>query len=174
MKGKSKSKFKSKKEEEGLIEELKNQLVRALADYDNLRKRTETEIEDKVRLAKARLTLKLISVFDMLAEAQEHLKDSGLAITIKEFEDVLTEEGLEKIDAERGMKFDEEIHEAVEVVNTPVGKKGKATGPETSGQEGEIVEELLTGWKFVDGPVIRASKVKVYKEAQKSNVKGEN
>lgn len=150
---------KSKKEEKDLVEELKNQLARALADYDNLRKRTEAEIKDKVRLVKARLTLKLISVFDMLVEAQEHLKDSGLAMVIKEFEGVLTEEGLEKIDAKREMKFDEEIHEAVEVINTPVGKKGKATG-----QEGEIVEELLTGWKFVDGPVIRASKVKVFKK----------
>jgi hypothetical protein len=33
---------------------------------------------------------------------------------------------------------------------------------------------LLAGWKFADGSVIRASKVKVYKEARKSNVKGEN
>jgi len=143
---------KTKGKEEIQENELKAQLARALADYDNLRKRTETEIEDKVRLAKARLTLKLISVFDMLAEAQEHLKDSGLAITIKEFEDVLTEEGLEKINAEKGTKFDEEIHEVVEVVD-----KGKGKG-------GTIVEELLAGWKFADGSVIRASKVKVFKK----------
>jgi len=149
-----KSKFKSKKANKGAGNEMRNQLARALADYDNLRKRTQVEIEDKVRLAKARLTLKFISIFDMLEEAQEHLKDGGLAITIKEFEDILTQEGLEKIRAEEGMKFDEEIHEAVGVVGEGAGKNG------------EIVEELLTGWKFADGPVIRASKVKVYKKSK--------
>lgn len=152
MREKSKSKFKSKKADKNAVNEVRNQLARALADYDNLRKRMEVEIEDKVSLVKAGLTLKLISVFDMLEEAQEHLKDSGLAITIKEFEDVLTEEGLEKINVEKGMKFDEEIHEAVEVVDKDKGKGGT------------IVEELLAGWKFTDGPVIRASKVKVFKK----------
>ncbi len=82
---------KTKGKEEIQANELKAQLARALADYDNLRKRTQVEIEDKVRLAKARLTLKFISIFDMLEEAQEHLKDGGLAITIKEFENLMSE-----------------------------------------------------------------------------------
>jgi molecular chaperone GrpE len=152
MRGKRTKKIKKFSEAE--LEDLRNQLARALADYDNLRKRTEAEIEDRVAIVKARLVIKLISVFDMLEEAQEHLKDSGLAITIKEFEDVLTQEGLGKIDAKKGMKFDEEIHEAVEVINPPSGGKGKSR---------EIVEVLLTGWKFTGGPVIRPAKVKVYK-----------
>jgi len=145
-------KSKLKKREEIQIGELKAQLVRALADYDNLRKRTETEIEDKVRLAKARMVLKILSVFDMLKEAQEHLKDSGLAITLKELEEILTDEGLEKIEADKGIIFDEEVHEVVEVVS------------EGKGKNGEIVEELLEGWKFTEGPIIRASKVKVLKK----------
>jgi molecular chaperone GrpE len=140
------------KGEEIQVNELKGQLVRALADYDNLRKRTETEIEDRVRLVKARLVLKLLSIFDMLKEAQEHLKDSGLAITIKELEEILKEEGLEKIEARQGTMFDEEVHEAVEVIS-----KGK-------GKDGEIIKDLLAGWKFIDGPIIRASKVKVFKK----------
>jgi molecular chaperone GrpE len=153
MGGKSKLKSKPVKREEIQVNELKEQLIRALADYDNLRKRTETEIEDKARLVKARLVLKLLSVFDMLKEAQEHLKDSGLAITLREFEDVLTEEGLEKIEVEKGTKFDEELHEAVEIVEPQKGKIKSET----------IAEELLSGWKFTDGPIIRPSKVRVYK-----------
>lgn len=152
MGGKSKQKLKKVGKSEIEVNELKGQLARALADYDNLRKRTETEIEDKVRYEKARLVLKLLSVFDMLEEAQEHLKDSGLAITIKELEEIVTDEGIEKIEAGEGLIFDEEVHEAVEVIS------------EGERENGEIIEELLTGWKFSDGPIIRAAKVKVYKK----------
>ena len=155
MRGKSKS----KKEEKGSVGELRNQLARALADYDNLRKRVEREREDFSKIASLNLISRLLPVFDMLEEAQEHLKDSGLAITIKEFEDVLLEEGLERIYAKKGMRFDEKNHEAVEVVDLTANRKGKAAEP-----GGEIIEELLSGWKFTDGPVVRASKVKVNKE----------
>ena len=137
-------------------EELKEQLARALADYDNLRKRVERERGDIGKLAKATVVVQLLPVYDMLEGAQKHLNDSGLAITIEEFKKVLKEEGIEKIDAKQGDMFDEELHEAVEVVDkNSKGKKG----------EGKISEVILTGWKLVDGPIIRPVKVKVYKQS---------
>jgi len=98
-------------------EELKEQLARALADYDNLRKRIEREKEDLGKLANIKLVIRLLPVFDMLEGAQRHLSDSGLAITIEEFMKVLKEEGIEKIESAPGDKFDEEVHEVVEVVD---------------------------------------------------------
>ena len=92
--------------------------------------------------------MKLLPVLDMLYEAQEHLKDSGIEITLKEFEEILKEEGVSKIDAGKGNLFDEKAHEAVEVV------KGK-------GRKGMIVDEILTGWQYENGMVIRPAKVKV-------------
>jgi molecular chaperone GrpE len=131
------------------LEKVKNQLIRALADYDNLRKRTEREREGFEKIASVKFAVKMLTVFDMIEEAQRHLKDSGIALTLEEFKKILEEEGIEKIKMGQGDKFNEEICEAVEVV-----KNGKG---------GKIVEVVLTGWKFSDGPVIRPIKVKVSK-----------
>jgi molecular chaperone GrpE len=152
-----KKRRKRKETEIKRVKELEGQLARALADYDNLRRRTENEIEDRVRIEKIRFFVKLLSIFDMLINAQEHLSDAGLAIAIKEFEDSLLEEGIEKIDPPAGgkknMKFNEELHEAVEVISSPAGGKKK----------GIIAEVILNGWKFIEGPVIRPTKVKVFR-----------
>jgi len=141
-------KTKKKSTEKEDIDKLKNQLARALADYDNLRKRIEKEKDEFVVIANIKLIMKLLPVWDMLYEAQEHVKDSGIEITLKEFEEVFKEEGVSKIDAGKGNLFDEKVHEAVEVV------KGK-------GKKGVIVDEMLTGWQYENGMVIRPAKVKV-------------
>ena len=143
------------KRRKGEAEQLKGQLARALADYDNLRKRVEREREEYGAYAKVTLMARLLPVFDMLEGAQGHLKDSGLAITIEEFEKVLKEEGIEKIEIEEGHEFDEELHEVVEAIDKPAKGKKKS---------GKVSEVILTGWKLVDGPVIRPVKVKVYKK----------
>jgi len=132
-------------------EVLKNQLARALADYDNLRKRVERERQDIEKFVSLRLILRLLSVFDTLEVAQSHLKDQGLQIAVGEFRKVLEEEGLEEIRPARGEKFNHDIHEAIESVS--------------GGKEGEIVEVVLSGWKFKDGPVVRVAKVKATKSS---------
>jgi molecular chaperone GrpE len=142
-------KQKTTKTNEKELEKAKNQLARALADYDNLRKRIEREREGFEKIASTRFAVKMVTVFDMIEEAQRHLKDSGIALTLEEFKKILQEEGIEKIEVGQGDKFNEEICEAVEVVK--------------NGKDGKIVEVVLTGWKFSDGPVIRPIKVKVSK-----------
>lgn len=130
---------------------LKDQLARALADYDNLRKRYEAERQIWVRFASEKLVLKLLPILDALRQAQRHLKDSGLAMTIKQIEDIFKEEGLEEIKPEIGANFDHNLHEATEAV-------------EGKGKSGKILEAVLSGWKFSDGPVIRHARVKVSKK----------
>lgn len=130
---------------------LKEQLARALADYDNLRKRVERERQDLEKLVSLKVIVKLLPILDMLEGIQKHLKDSGLAIAVKEFEDVLNDDGFERIGVSPGEAFNEDLHEAVEVVNLKDKKNG------------EIVEEILSGWKYGDGFVIRPTKVKVNK-----------
>ncbi len=144
----------TKKKTEG-VKHLKGQLARALADYDNLRKRTEREREEFGKLANVRLIVRLLPVYDILEGAQKHLNDTGIAVTLEEFTKVLKDEGIEKIEANPGDKFDEEVHEAVAVENPPAGGKSK---------EGKITKIILSGWKVVDGPIIRPVKVKVGKK----------
>jgi molecular chaperone GrpE len=132
------------------LDELKNQLARALADYDNLRKRVEKDKEHFTKIASITLVDKLLPVLDMLKDAQKHLKDSGIEIVISEFEAVLNEEGVVKINTKKGDDFDENLHEVVEVISN---KKS----------EGKILEIVLEGWRIKNGPVIRPTKVKVGK-----------
>ena len=143
---KNREKQKSENEEKG--QDLKDQLVRALADYDNLRKRVEVEKEVWTKVIGARVIAKFLPILDNLESAQIHLKDQGLAISISEFKKALNEEGLEEIKPEIGSIFDEKIMEVIEVV------------------EGEykntIAELILSGWKYVDDTIVRHAKVKVF------------
>jgi molecular chaperone GrpE len=136
---------------------LKNQLVRTLADYDNLRKRTDEERVSFIKYASQEILQNLLPVLDTLENAQVHLKDSGLQIAISQFKDVLKQEGLEEINPKVGENFDENLMEVIDVVEEK-DKQSLSGIPDNT-----IAEVLTSGWKFADGQVIRHAKVKVFK-----------
>ncbi len=140
-----------KKEKE--VEVLKSQLARALADYDNLRKRVEKEREELIKFASLSLFEKLMPVFDMLNQAQKHLNDDGLKGVVGELKRVLKEEGIVEISVSPGEEFNENFHEAIEVEK-----------PKEKEKKGKIAEVFLNGWMLEGGKVIRPAKVKVYGE----------
>ena len=130
------------------VDELRNQLARALADYDNLRKRSEIEREVLLKFSSERIITRVLPILDSLENAQKHLKDGGLAIIIVDFKKLLCDEMLEEISPKKGDIFNEELHEAIEACE--------------GGKKGTILEVVLPGWKFKEGPVLRHGKVKVY------------
>ncbi|OFY46457.1 MAG: nucleotide exchange factor GrpE, partial [Bacteroidetes bacterium RBG_13_44_24] len=79
-------------------------------------------------------------------------KDEGLGNIIKELVRIISEEGMENVEAETGFPFDENLHEAVELEKVEDGSKS-----------GLISQVLLEGWRIKEGPVIRPAKVIVYK-----------
>ena len=119
-----------------------------MADYDNLRKRTAEEKEVWTRFLSQRILLKLLPILDILEAAEKHFNDKGLVLAVEGFKKVLKEEELEEIKPKVGEFFDHEIHEAVEL--------------KAGGKKGQIAELVLTGWKFINGPVLRFARVKVY------------
>lgn len=129
---------------------LKEQLARALADYDNLRKRAETEKIAWAKFASQGILIKLLPVLDILESANSHLGDAGLKIALTEFRKVLGEEGLVEINPKKGKAFDPKEEEAVESLD--------------GGRPGTVAEVTLTGWKFIEGPIVRVAKVKVFKK----------
>ena len=140
------------------VDTLKNQLARALADYDNLRKRSEAEKSVWSKFAKEQILVKLLPALDNLELVQKHLGDQGLAVAIAQFTDVFKEEGVERVDIDGD--FDENIHEAIDIAEG--GKKGK------------IAEVIQSGYKFADGTVIRPAKVRVYDgKSEARNTKSE-
>jgi molecular chaperone GrpE len=132
------------------LEIVKGMLARALADYDNLSKRIEREKQDLGKIASVGVIIKLLPVLDNLESAQNHLQDAGLAISIGEFQKVLSDEGLTEIRPKIGDEFDHETMEAIEVV--------------TGMSNNRVAELVLTGWKYSDGTVVRHAKVKVSKK----------
>lgn len=131
---------------QGQIEDLTNRWKRALADYQNLEKRYEREREDFVAFASANLILKLVGILGHLEKATANLKDKGLEIIVGEFKRVLSEEGLEEIEAE-GKEFSPELMEAVDVV---LGK-----------DENKVGEVISKGY-LLKGKLLLPAKVKVF------------
>ena len=130
--------------------ELRSQLARALADYDNLRKRVDRERSDFEKLANLKLVIRLLPVLEILRKAQKHLKDPGIELTLSEFEQALVSEGIEEIKVTLGDSFNPELHEAIDTV---AGE----------GNKGKIMEVASSGWRFTQGPVIRHAQVRVTK-----------
>lgn len=153
MKDKTKIKKQEIKNDNSEIDLLKSQLMRALADYDNLRKRTEEEKLTWIKFATQKFITDLIPILDIFEASLKHTNDQGLAIGVSQMKDLLRQEGLEEIKPELGEAFDENLHEVSETV------AGKVE------DEGKISEVILHGWKFVGGQVVRHARVKVYKNA---------
>ena len=141
---------KGKKPENKEIERLKNQLARTLADYDNLRKRIESEKIVWEQIASTRAISGFLPIFDMLLDAQKHLKDPGLEIVTGEFRKSLNDLGVEEIRAAVGDEFNPLEEEAVDLV--------------AEGKENTIAKVVQIGWKIKNQPfIIRPAKVKVNK-----------
>lgn len=98
-------------------QDLKNRYLRTLADFDNLRKRTEREKADFFRYATAAVLKDLLPILDNFDRALEHSDaddefHKGVELIYKQLYDVLYRNGLRPID-EVGVHFDPNIHEAV-------------------------------------------------------------
>jgi len=132
------------------IGELEAQLQRALADYDNLRRRVDREAGEFEPRIKSRVFSRILPTLDMFYDVQSHLQDGGLAMAIGELENNLREEQIIKIEVTPGDVFSEELHEAIDAV-------------EEEGESGTIKEVSQAGWRLADGPIIRHAKVVVYK-----------
>lgn len=148
---------KIKKNEENVLDEteiLRTQLARALADYDNLRKRTDEEKGIWFKVAASRVIEKFLGIYDMLVSAQSHLNDPGLAIVLGEFKKVIEEEGYEELNLSLGeTEFDSQMMEVIETIGTDEENK-----------VGKVAEVVMGGWKNKNNDeVLRHAKVKVYK-----------
>lgn len=136
------------KELEKKVEELTNNWKRALADYQNLQKRVEEEKKNWLQVVNKNIIEKLLPVIDTLEQASIHLKDQGLALALKQFKNVLKNEGVVEIEA-LGKTFDPTIHDCVDT--------------EEGEEENKISHVFTKGYKL-NGIVLRPSQVRVIKK----------
>ena len=146
------------KKQKEKAEKNKDRYLRALADYENLEKRTKKERSRLLQNANENLLMKFLELADTLEKAKssflnstivsDELKEGFLAIE-RQFSSILTNEGVEKLES-LGNIFDPAFHEAV-FVRTDSGE-----GEDT------ILEVVQTGYKLND-TLLRPSKVIIAK-----------
>jgi len=132
-------------------EKLKNQFQRSLADYANLKLRSERERLNLLKSSNADLICKLLPVIDNFNRAIKAKDDDtqsiGISMIYKQLNSILEEEGLKKIEAE-GKEFDPNLHDALMMEENDEYK------------DGTIIEVFEPGYMFKD-KLIRTAKVKV-------------
>ena len=145
---KDKNKKHEEIKEDSELENLENQLKRALADYQNLEKRIHEEKSSWIKTANKELLLRLIPGLDSLILAEKHTQDEGVKISIKHFLDILEQEGVKQIET-KGKDFDPNLMEAVSA---------------TEGEDGKVLEELRAGY-VLNGQTLRPAQVIVGKNS---------
>ncbi len=126
--------------------DLENNLKRALADYQNLKKRSEAERQILAKFSASVVLAKLLPVLDDLSRAQAHLQDPGLDLAVKQFLAVLTEEGVKEMNL-LNQPFNPELAECAEMVPGP---------------KNQVMAVINQGYTLYDR-ILRPAKVKVGK-----------
>lgn len=137
------------------LEDTKRRYLTALADYQNLQKRTSKVQSEARDRGVADFLKRLLPVVDTLDKAMEMCSKSdldkkvmdGLEMFSIQFSDMLSKEGLKEIEA-MGKKFDPNLHEAMCKQN--VADKG----------DEEVVQVFEKGYQFKE-LVLRCAKVVV-------------
>lgn len=110
-------------EMQALLDEAREQHLRALAELDNTRKRAQRDIENAHRFALDRFVADLAPVRESLemglgaagGEGAKGALAEGLAMTLKQLDQVLAKYGVALVDPV-GAAFDPELHEAMQTV----------------------------------------------------------
>lgn len=144
--------------------ELKDQLLRSLAEVENVRRRAQREREDSARYAVKPLAQDLLAVRDNLcraiesvspeaAEAEPQLKAllEGVVMTEKSLSAALARHHVEIIDP-LGEAFDPNLHEAMFEV------------PDPQQPPGTVAQVIEVGYRLHDR-LLRAARVGVFKAA---------
>lgn len=148
-----------KSNEEILEEKLKEQTdkyMRLYAEYDNFQKRSQREKDMRYGDAVIDAVASILPIGDNLERALQTEVESedakklkeGVEMVMKQFEDALTKLGVKPIEAQ-GEQFDPNLHNAVMHIE------------DETIDDNTVVEDLMKGYIYKDGRVIRHSMVKV-------------
>ena len=138
--------------------ELEARYMSLYAEYDNYRRRTQKEKDNLYADAVATVTKEFLTLIDNLDRAVDGAKKSdensldkviqGMELVGRQAQDTLSKIGVEEIPAERGTKFDPNLHDAMMHVDD-----------EELGEQ-EIAMVFAKGYKYKDR-VIRHAQVQV-------------
>lgn len=115
--------------------ELKDRLLRALADVENVRKRGERDRRDAELYASTRFARDLLAVHDNFDRALDNVTDElrasapglveGIELTQRDLLSVFEKHKIRKLDPVVGDKFDPKLHQAMFEAPVPGTKAGE-------------------------------------------------
>ena len=140
------------------VNDLKDRLMRSLADKENLRKRSDKERREAELYGGTKLAKDLLSVYDNMGRALENIDDSlrdqakalieGIELTQRELISIFNKHKIEKISPTLGERFD------------PRGQQAMFESPIKDTKKGEIIQGMLNGFRISDR-LLRAAQVGV-------------
>ncbi|MGI9391371.1 MAG: nucleotide exchange factor GrpE [Boseongicola sp.] len=116
-------------------DDFKDRFMRALADAENSRKRSERDRREAEQYGGSRLARDLLPVFDNMKRAIESIPEEnretnkavieGVELTMRELVSVFKKHGIEPISPQVGDRFDPQLHEAMFEAPLPGTKAGE-------------------------------------------------
>lgn len=104
-------------------QDLENKLKHVLADFQNLNKKTQSEVENGINTKLAQFMIEFLKIYDDFVRAKEVLSNNegnieGLESILKNMDSLLKKNNVTSIDA-LGEIFDPNLHEAISIVSHP-------------------------------------------------------
>ncbi len=148
--------------------ELKDRLLRRLAEFENYKKRIKKEFQEYGDDVLGRFIFELLNVVDNFERALEHITDDekdsslhkGVKLIYKQLKDLLSNYGVEEIDTSN-KSFNPYIHQALDKIET-----------EDEIDEPQIVNVYQKGYKFKN-KILRPALVKVMVKKEKKEENNE-
>jgi molecular chaperone GrpE len=140
-------------EAQARIEQQRDQMMRALADAENLRKRAQAEAAAAQKYALERFAESLLPVVDSLEAALKSGDTSGIELTLRQLQAALEKSGVQEISPVPGERFDPHRHQAMAAV-------------EAEAEPNTIVARMQKGYSL-HNRVLRPALVTVAKAVEK-------
>ena len=103
-------------EAQGKIEQQREAMLRAVAEADNARKRTQAEAAAAQKYALERFAEGLLPVMDSLEAALQSKDLSGIELTLRQLRATLEKASIREINPAAGARFDPHKHQAMAAV----------------------------------------------------------
>ena len=141
------------------VQEWKNSYTRKLAEFQNFTKRKETEVSEMKKYASEGIIIKLLDNIDNLERAENASAETknfdalveGVNMILRNLKYMLSEEGVEEVEAGEGVQFNPYEHQAM------------MTESKEELKDNDIVQVFQKGYKL-KGKIIRPAMVTVNKK----------
>ena len=141
------------------VQEWKNSYTRKLAEFQNFTKRKETEVSEMKKYASEGIIVKLLENIDNLERAENASVEAknfdalveGVNMILRNLKYMLSEEGVEEVEAGEGVKFNPYEHQAMMT-------------EEKDGLDNDVIVQVFQKGYKLKGKVIRPAMVTVNKK----------